>query len=342
MPRLNDIINEHEDEIDAIVAEFMRRLESMVQGAVEVVLEQLAGELGLSGGVIEATSQNQRILNSVDKRFVQALDAQGYQQMLENYVQSFNGQFVWFDKVLETINADLKFKLPPTKLTRGQMAQLEAYQVSAKDVIDGAVKRVATNVKQQAILSVGGTNVKQLTKSISQSFNKPMAEAQNLAETSISTFYRTITDKGFQLIEEDLPEYEIRYNYEGPLDKLTRPFCTKLERQSREGKTWTRKQINKMNNGQLPNVFTTCGGYRCRHQWVISAEGLKEQQEKKGAPCQPKRRVPTREATQEELQALRVVHSSKSKGKMIAQHPTEQLDAIRKQAEQAIQSRRAK
>ena len=49
---------------------------------------------------------------------------------------------------------------------------------------------------------------------------------------------------------------------------MTRPFCERLLKSDR---TYTREEIDRMNNGQIPNVFVTCGGFSCRHQWVLSA-----------------------------------------------------------------------
>jgi len=73
----------------------------------------------------------------------------------------------------------------------------------------------------------------------------------------MSTWYRTATDRAFQIIEKDLPAQEIWYECSGPDDKLTRPFC---EHPLDANKTYTRAEIEKMDNGQLPNVFLTGAG----------------------------------------------------------------------------------
>ena len=57
----------------------------------------------------------------------------------------------------------------------------------------------------------------------------------------------------------------------------TRDFCSNLVTQSKT-KSWTREDINALNNGQLPNVFLSRGGFYnnpetgvttpfCRHVW---------------------------------------------------------------------------
>ena len=34
------------------------------------------------------------------------------------------------------------------------------------------------------------------------------------------------------------------------------------------GKTYHIDEIDKLDNGQIPDVFTNCGGYNCRHMWL--------------------------------------------------------------------------
>lgn len=55
-----------------------------------------------------------------------------------------------------------------------------------------------------------------------------------------------------------------RYTYMGaPVDKVMRPFC-----RERYMKTYTRAEIDAMDNGQGLSVWESGGGWRCRHQWV--------------------------------------------------------------------------
>jgi hypothetical protein len=56
--------------------------------------------------------------------------------------------------------------------------------------------------------------------------------------------------------------------YSGPIDGRSRPFC--LER---VGRVFSRKAIDAMDNGQLPNAYLTCGGHQCRHTWLPIPHG---------------------------------------------------------------------
>ncbi len=339
---MDELLQAHSDAIDSIVSEFTNKLDLLVARATKSLNKDLLQDLKIDGGLVAQTARNQKILGGLDGRFQQALDEAGYQDLVDSFISTFNGQFEWFNKVLADISGDLTYPLPAVVFSKADLVDFDLQQANAKTIIKSAVEAAATRVKLQAVQSVGGLPIKALAFQISETLGTSVAQSQNLAETTISTFYRSITDKGYQLIEADLPLFKIRYNYEGPLDKLTRPFCTKLERQTRSGKTWTRAEIDKMNNGQIPNVFTTCGGYRCRHQWVISRKDLNQQQKTKGPETSaPSKRKPTLEAAAREVSSRRALHNVRMEGRLKVPASSEQIARLRTEAEAVIKARRA-
>jgi hypothetical protein len=54
-----------------------------------------------------------------------------------------------------------------------------------------------------------------------------------------------------------------KFQYVGPVDKLTRPFC-----HDHIGQVMTEEEWNSLDNGQISPVFTYRGGYNCRHSLV--------------------------------------------------------------------------
>lgn len=77
--------------------------------------------------------------------------------------------------------------------------------------------------------------------------------------TAMATFARTVTakkgiDAGFEL-----------YLYIGPEDDVTRPFCDELL--DKDPPIYTLEEISAMDNEQGMDVFSSGGGYNCRHQW---------------------------------------------------------------------------
>lgn len=57
--------------------------------------------------------------------------------------------------------------------------------------------------------------------------------------------------------------------YEGPDDKVTRPFC-----HARVGKVWTKAQIDTWDNGTDLPAPIFCGGYNCRHRLLAVSQAL--------------------------------------------------------------------
>lgn len=53
------------------------------------------------------------------------------------------------------------------------------------------------------------------------------------------------------------------FEYVGPVDGITRPFCRKHTGQKKTLEEW-----NKLDNGQIGPVSVYCGGYKCRHRLV--------------------------------------------------------------------------
>lgn len=64
-----------------------------------------------------------------------------------------------------------------------------------------------------------------------------------------------------------------RYIYLGPDDTVTRLFCEEMV-----GRAYTIEMLDACDNGQLPDVIATGGGYNCRHQALPIPDGTLERQ----------------------------------------------------------------
>lgn len=344
MPTMKELLQWQSDHIDSVLSEFTIKLDKVFQAASRDLFKELRDKLRVNaGGKIAATASNQRTIARLDTRFNELIEEHGYSATLDRFTATFNGQFQWFTKVIEHINNELVWPIQEPNFTKADFAEFEVMKLNTQELLRSVVERVSARARTKVMLSTGGMTPTQLTDHLSRTLGTSIAESQNLAETSISSFYRAITDRGYQLIEQDLPGFEIRYNYEGPLDKLTRPFCTKVEKLSRRGQTWTRAEIDKMNNGQIPNVFVSGGGYRCRHQWVISTKVLKEQQQKKLRPKGVTPPVaPEKGDVVREIAATRKVNNARLKRNTGADLPTKQIQDLRKETITKIKAERSK
>ncbi|HAM57274.1 MAG TPA: hypothetical protein DCQ64_18455 [Candidatus Rokubacteria bacterium] len=103
---------------------------------------------------------------------------------------------------------------------------------------------------------LGLRRVEALSDELAEVVEVTRRQARTLHDTAVSTFSRQVDQLGHPAQPED------RFVYVGPLDTETRPFCRDWL-----GQVQTRKQLDEISNGQLPNTLLTAGGYNCRHKW---------------------------------------------------------------------------
>lgn len=96
-----------------------------------------------------------------------------------------------------------------------------------------------------------------LLDDLAATLDDELPTVRTLYDTTVSVFSRQVEVLGASESPDTL------FAYLGPADQVMRPFC-----RERVGKVYTRAEIDDMDNGQLPNVLTTGGGYNCRHSWV--------------------------------------------------------------------------
>ncbi|MFN0166712.1 MAG: hypothetical protein ACKV22_09795 [Bryobacteraceae bacterium] len=262
------ILAEFDRSVTNLTEAFESELTAMVGTAQAAVLADLQKRLAMTRGVIDRTPANVRVLRKIDELLSAAMKRAGYQALVEEFVSTFNGSLPYFDEILDAISAALKTPLK-AKWSKTDLAVFESQQLSSMDALASVVNGSATATKRKALTSIGALPYRDLVEQIVSGFGRAVPESAGLAETSQVMFYRTVTDRGFRQIEADLPAGTVRYFYEGPSDKLTRPFCKQLlARTKRE--PMTRAEIDKLDNGALPNVFISGGGFRCRHSWCVS------------------------------------------------------------------------
>jgi hypothetical protein len=260
----------HDGYITSLLDAFERELHAMLAVAQVRTTAELRNRLSLTDDKLDRSVKNARVLRSLDKVFLNALDRAGYQRLLNEFVSQFPGQLQFFQETLDVLSAATKNGLPKVEFSARDLQVFADQGLSAKDNLRGVMESIAARAKNRILMSVGGLRFADLAESLATYMQRALPEAVGLAETSTATYYRIIADRGYQLIEQDLPSMEIRYAYAGPWDLLTRPFCRHL---LEVGKNYSRAQIDGMDNGQIPNVFISAGGWRCRHQWVIALSG---------------------------------------------------------------------
>jgi hypothetical protein len=275
MPDLSSIYNRHGRYQDAMVAAFEQHLREIVSRAQVRVIARLQERLAITDGLIEQSAGNLRVLRGLSSLFASEMERAGVGALFESFVAEFQGQIPYLQEVLRYLSDQMQTPLPnldaPLKFTAKDQGILAGFQASTVAALESTVQAAGAAATTRGLFSVGGLRFSELVESVADKFDAGIAQARTIADTSMSTFYRTATDRAFQTIEKGMPANAVKYRYSGPVDKLERPFCRNLTDQDRG---YTRAQIDDMNNGQLPSVFVTGGGWNCRHAWIIDTRAL--------------------------------------------------------------------
>lgn len=161
-------------------------------------------------------------------------------------------------------------------LTARERRIIRAFQVSGQSQIEALRQLLALDLLEQGDIAAtqiwralaqqvfGVRPTAELVKELARILDRTEASVQNLFDTQVSIFTRTVEDIATGSLGPKQP-----YLYVGPADEITREFCIE-----HVGTVMTREVIDKLDNGQLANPFLTGGGWNCRH--VFQAVESKE------------------------------------------------------------------
>lgn len=136
--------------------------------------------------------------------------------------------------------------------------------------------------KELAVLGLlnKGNTIPQIRESLNITSSQLNDLLNGLIKDDLINSSNELTPKGTAQTEKEQVFVVYKYVLRGDAPKLkteSRDFCKNLVDQSKT-KSWTRQDINALNNGQIPNVFASRGGFYnnpttgattpfCRHVW---------------------------------------------------------------------------
>ncbi len=270
-----DRIRQLDHRTDAILSQFDTTLASTLSHAKLKTVIRLRQSLDVTpGGEVMRTAANLRKVRALPQIFKQAMVEAGYNNLISHFASSFDGGLPTFESILSDLTDDYQIK--PVEFSDADLAYFQQVKETTAINLSDAVDRVGQLARQNVMLTVAGNPFEATAVLLAERLHIALGEASTLAATGISTFYRTVADRGYEIVEDalGLKGKRLEYTYYGPPagDRLIRPFCRRLMQMAAGGRTWTRAQIDGMDNGQLPDCFRTGGGFNCRHQWVVALE----------------------------------------------------------------------
>lgn len=219
------------------------------------VLAQVERDLlALAGSQSRATVAKLGRLLGLRRDLRKAIDTSGYPQLVTR---------VSIDAVERMAQAVSQSRLITQGAALGRLSQARLGAMAGLLRLDllGLGEALSHQVWRAAVLgSFSAAAQDSLVKAIAAAIERTRAQAQTIFDTHVSIL-------GRQIAAQEVTEPEQAYLYVGPVDGRVRDWC--LER---VGKVYTRDVIDQMDNGQLPNVFLTGGGFSCRHTMMAVSD----------------------------------------------------------------------
>lgn len=234
---------------DLEVENFTLRIEKFLTQNARKILKNIklgkvsASEAAQALGSLERALADAGLQDIIDQ--VPEIYAKQYRSIKKTFEISTDREFVLSEVDLDTAETLIRFKT---------------------NVIQSQVTSYIYNVNDAVLSSVFGGETPDVDEILEKYGSRIASNVATEVNTGIAAFNRTVTFKKAEDVGLN------KFVYLGPIDKITRPFCSKIV-----NRVFSIKDIKAMDNGQGLDVMTYGGGYNCRHQWrPVSEELAKE------------------------------------------------------------------
>lgn len=247
LDRLELLEGAHEATIDATIAELRRTWSEAVQQTREDVLsafdrEDLNDVERVAAVRVDLLEQRPAMARAIWRRWRERLEA--LVERADQIVTVAGGAASIDQDLVEELLGFWPTRTDPSGSgMAGRFANLELWQ--RHEIALSVTRSVLGQADRTTLVNDLATITGQATRVADRQFHDGTIE-----------FSRTVTKA-----KADEAGYEF-FEYVGPRDRVTRPFC-----RARVDKVFSRDEIDRMDNGQLPDVFITGGGHNCRHHW---------------------------------------------------------------------------
>lgn len=246
--KLNKKTKEKQDDTKDGVESFLERLKKFLNNALEEIVDNAESSKEEPAVVLGS------MLDSIKKM--------GLKKELAELG-------VLYGKELKKVNQVFKESLikPPVKVFNKEsftaLVDFNVEQIQNKAL--GVIGEIRPKIMESLILDQP-IDLKPLKETISSRlFNQIKTEVN----TALHSFHQTATINQAKELGIE------KFIYVGPDDDVTRDFCAEVL--ERDPPIYTIDEIEAMDNGQGLDVFTTGGGWNCRHEWRPVSDKLEKQ-----------------------------------------------------------------
>lgn len=225
-------------EVERVSRKFLQRLQKQNRSFSEV-----AAELG---------------------RLEQALIDAGIVEEIDNVDDIFLREMAHVRESFDTLTG-------PVEFTSVEITAAEALINFSARSVQGATTQTLYNITEQALSSYMTGAAPDIEAILETSTGRLTNYINTELATATSGFNRTVT-----AMKADQLGLEL-FLYQGPLDKVTRPFC-----RARVGKVFSLKEMKTWDNGVGLDPLIYLGGFNCRHAILPVSTELARQYGYKG------------------------------------------------------------
>lgn len=266
---LQEILDEQDAALHKAVTAYRKKSDRALHAAYAALLLMLGRRLRMKDGVIQSSIRNATVLSNLAQPYVTLLGDKGYRAALAEVRSALMAQPEFLSRVLEASAGSN----PPVSDRETRIREFALNNtVSVLATEPGEAVQRAVNTVGESLL---GMPLTALGDVLGRTIETLPSRLELESVTAISRYYRSMAKRAYDAIQEDT-KTPIRYRYQGPSsgDPKIRPFCKLKMEQTEHGETWTSDEIDAMDNGQGLPVWTSNGGYNCRHNWIVAA-GIK-------------------------------------------------------------------
>jgi len=238
---------------DALSASFAEELQGVLRG-IERRMVPLLRALELEPKAANTRTRQALVarLASLREQVRTVLTEAGYDTLAETATGAA------FERMLEAVRASRVGREAGRFFTTVITQRIAALRVLAIDDVlqqGEVIAQALYRAVRDAVL--GGTPTPVVLERIAETLDLQVSEVRTLYDTATATFGRVMEQQASDGTPEEL------FLYAGPVDAKMRPFC-----RQQIGRVYTRSAIEQLENGQRMDVFTTAGGWNCRHTWM--------------------------------------------------------------------------
>ena len=236
--------------IDALTDAFAVELEEVLV-LVNQRIRQLLRELQTKDGRLVASQANLGRLLRLRGELLDAFQQAGFTDLARDAVDAP------LDRLAAVVLSHSRIAKSPARLTPQSLDAIAAFKtIRYADLLQVAEDSAVVLWRTTLDGVLGLRPVDDLVDDLVDLIDVTDTEARTLYDTAVAVFSRQANQIGSRGTDDEL------YFYAGPDDAKTRPFC-----QERVGRVFSRDEIDGMDNGMLPSVLVTAGGWNCRHTW---------------------------------------------------------------------------